>query len=483
MHVHNNLKSSASSKLFVLLLIGIIVVCITSFMWCYTQKLTLSREIAELRKESKLNVATILNLKQQQQNVPQTRDEKSQSQPQRISSSPSNLPRAVSQMKYRIVVFTYLRPDGLVRLLKSLQNSYYPQGSTIALTILVDFPKILNKKPHQQQLQEIEDERKTAARQETLEVVKNFKWNHGPLVVHRRQVNVGLKKNILESWYPPSSMASPLEHDNEVCLLLEDDIEVSPFWFDWAAAAVERYYFQPRESDPALARSVLGISLYRPIHDEQSHRTCIVDDNHNEPFLLQQPCSWGAIYFPEPWRAFRDWYDGFDASGEEPVVITERGEEPDANSWAKSSSWKKYLIRFMHERGWAMVYPNLPETLVYSTNHLMKGEHPTPNRKLFELPLLDLDHAKKIWPSKSDVVQAMVEQALIVGEANSDGNKKNKHLSLINPNEDLPELKRLKSFDVMFHEEKGGAEALLRPKKNLAAKNDGHYRHHAHGKK
>lgn len=53
----------------------------------------------------------------------------------------------------------------------------------------------------------------------------------------------------------------------------------------------------------ALDRSprLIGLSLYRPIHDELNSRGIHVANN-NDPFVFQSPCSWGAVYFPGPWR-------------------------------------------------------------------------------------------------------------------------------------------------------------------------------------
>lgn len=357
--------------------------------------------------------------------------------------------RAVHSVRYRVVVFTYLRPDGLRRILKSLAEARYPKAATVSLSILVDSPKKKQKGASAHDTSAANSQ----ARAETLDVVRNFHWPHGPLTIHRREVNVGLKKNILESWYPPAagSSADGGTGEEEMCALFEDDIEVSPFWFDWVTAAVDRYYF---EQSIEIKEKLLGISLYRPIHDELSRKGCVVDNNH-QPFLLQQPCSWGALYFPSAWRRFRDWYDEFEATSADPVVVTARGGEPDSNTWPRSSSWKKYLIKFMHEQGLAMVYPNLPASAVFATNHLMKGEHPLPNRKLFELPLLDEKGARQIW-----------------NDYRSDEGVNGKRL--IEP-DSLPSLEDLKKFDVMFdqHEAAGGDGNLLggylSPKQNAAA--------------
>ena len=65
--------------------------------------------------------------------------------------------------------------------------------------------------------------------------------------------------------------------------------------------AIQKYYFVS-DRNPKL----MGLSLYRPVHDELTEKFFTVDNN-NVPFAFQQPCSWGAVWFPGPWRYFRNW--------------------------------------------------------------------------------------------------------------------------------------------------------------------------------
>lgn len=314
--------------------------------------------------------------------------------------APTKPPRALPVVasadvaRYRLVVhvFTYCRLAGLERLLKSLAGADY-NGDTVALRVFIDHPK-KNAKP-----------RDTADHRTTLKFLDSLRWAHGPLTLHRRQANAGLKRSIIEAWYPASM--------DEAGAFFEDDIEVSPLWYVWATRALAEYAPPPpAPADDATAADdntearhghggaahrakpgskhagkLLGVSLFRPIHDELSGHGCVVANDFS-PFALQQPCSWGAVYLPGPWRRFRGWYD---AHASEPAELRDDNDpriDPSSNTWPSESSWKKYLIKLMYESGWFMVYPNLPGRMVLSTNHLMKGEHNLPPRKLFELPLL-----------------------------------------------------------------------------------------------
>jgi hypothetical protein len=333
--------------------------------------------------------------------------------------------KPLSPYHVHIVVFTQRRVTGLKRLLRSLSAALYG-GDDVSLTIFLDYPK---KAEHLKSR-----DAKGADTQATRKFVAEFKWPHGRLSVHRRLANAGLKRTIMEAWFPPGA-------DDEVAAFFEDDIEVSPYWYLWSAAALNKYaYPHAGEVDEKL----LGISLFRPIHDELSGRSCAVKNDY-KAFALQQPCSWGSLFLPKPWRAFRDWYDEFTIEGDmDPTVVTSDGGEPSSNTWARQSSWKKYLIKTMYDRGWYMVYPNPPGNTVLATNHLMDGEHPLPKRKLFELPLLQSDKALDIF----------------IGEAAAE---RVRHASSASPADfegTLPEWSDMWVYDVMFRRVDNRAKLL-----------------------
>lgn len=270
-------------------------------------------------------------------------------------------------------VFTYNRLEGLVRLLRSLEASDYLGRTDIALALFVDF----TKNP---------DKATPAERQAVLAFVdRNVSglWSHGPLRVHRRDINVGLKRSIMEAWYPVA--------DHETAAFFEDDIEVSPLWFRWASLTITAHgptrANSGRGETSRVDPKLLGVSLFRPIFDELSGRDVRLDTNF-DPFVLQQPCSWGAVYFARPWRRFRNWYE--ENRREEPVLEDPQDPSinPSSNTWDAKSSWKKYLIKLMYLQGWFMVYPNFPNQESLSKNHLMAGEHPLPPKKKFKLPLV-----------------------------------------------------------------------------------------------
>jgi hypothetical protein len=137
---------------------------------------------------------------------------------------------------------------------------------------------------------------------------------------------------IMTSWKPRS--------DDEYALFFEDDIQVSPLYFQYTHWCIHQVLRQGRED-------IIGCSLYTPRLDEISPTN---DPQHpplwdaqrvvgvNESvFLFQLPCSWGAVYKSKNWMVFMAYYDKRKDSGQS--VADGVPEMLRSNSWAHS--WKK----------------------------------------------------------------------------------------------------------------------------------------------
>lgn len=113
------------------------------------------------------------------------------------------------------------------------------------------------------------------------------------------------------------------------------------------------------------------------------------------PYLSQTPCSWGALYFPSPWREFHD-YLSLRLSQVALPIHSMIVPGVRSNKWSKS--WKKYFIELVYLRGYVMLYPNYADFVSLSTNHLEVGSHVKDEpegiyekkKRLFSLPLMHL---------------------------------------------------------------------------------------------
>ena len=136
------------------------------------------------------------------------------------------------------------------------------------------------------------------------------------------------------------------------------------------------------------------------------HAALQAADGRGALFLQQLPCSWGALFFPQPWHAFHS-YMRRRMLDEAPAVIIPKSGEPSArclrteddasactstffrwiriltltltltltsaatNGW--KTSWKKFLIELSYLEGYVVLYPNFPNQSSFSTNHLEPG--------------------------------------------------------------------------------------------------------------
>jgi len=133
------------------------------------------------------------------------------------------------------------------------------------------------------------------------------------------------------------------------------------------------------------------------------HAALQAADGRGALFLQQLPCSWGALFFPQPWHAFHS-YMRRRMLDEAPAVIIPKSA---TNGW--KTSWKKFLIELSYLEGYVVLYPNFPNQSSFSTNHLEPGEHiASKANKLKHLPidftvplLTDFHSLRTLWADAS----------------------------------------------------------------------------------
>lgn len=275
-----------------------------------------------------------------------------------------------NKMKISVNIITQNRVNSLQRLLKSLQSAFY-LGDDISISFNID----------------------SKVDSDTLnEIGPNFQWPHGPKTIRRRIIQGGLIRAVSESWYPAS--------DDDFGLLLEDDIEVSPYYYLWIKYALLSYHYDPLVTLPELS----SISLYTPklveVVKERPRwnpHEYFAKIHPNTPYLHQLPCSWGAVFFPKQWREFYTYMNQrfTEDAKSNPVQIPKSR----TNGW--QASWKKFLIDMMYLRGYVTLYPNFPSQASFSTNHMEPGAHISAKDNVvrhdksdFEVPLMEVDFTK-----------------------------------------------------------------------------------------
>ncbi|CAE6441131.1 unnamed protein product [Rhizoctonia solani] len=296
--------------------------------------------------------------------------------------------RAWDKPAIELAVITHDRPWSLRRLLDSVKQAHY-FGDTVNVVI---------------NLEQTSD-------QETRQIAEEFTMEPtgGHVFVRHRIVYAGLMTAVVESWYP---------HGNHSYgVMLEDDVELSPLFYAWIKFCILRYRYGTPLRD---ASQLYGISLYQPKVAElhmQGRRPFSARDifamanikHPHTPYLSQVPCSWGAVYFPEHWREFRQYLS---LRLSEHVIPTTDIVVPNLRSNRWSRSWKKFFNEMVYLQGYVSLYPNYDYFVSLSTNHLEVGEHVPANidqekQRQYFLPLMQEPEVANRHPGKERGVKLL----------------------------------------------------------------------------
>ena len=135
-----------------------------------------------------------------------------------------------SKLKPAIVVVAFNRPDSLKRLLGSLKKGHYPDD--IKLIISIDHSP--DNSP-------------------VVDCANDFEWNAGEKEIIIHPENLGLRRHILS--------CGDLSYKYGSVIILEDDLFVSPFFYQYSLDALDFY----KDKD-----DIAGIGLFNYPHIERS---------------------------------------------------------------------------------------------------------------------------------------------------------------------------------------------------------------------
>lgn len=251
-----------------------------------------------------------------------------------------------------IIVVTYNRPRSLRRLLDSLVASHFRE--TVQLIISID----------------------GGGDGSCAEIAAALQWPHGGKEVIRHPVNLGLRKHILA--------CGSLTGQYDGAIILEDDLFVSPFFYDYVMAAADFY-----DDDDRIA----GISLYSHAYNETAQFPFIPNHDGSDVFFMQLASSWGQYWSKKQWEQYTQW-----TSTTDEIEVPLPG---NVQLWP-DSSWKKNFIRYMVSADRYFVYPRTSLT----TNFNEAGQHQVRREYFLQRPLVQapcnfrfigLDHSLAVY--------------------------------------------------------------------------------------
>lgn len=229
-------------------------------------------------------------------------------------------------MTIPIVIVAYKRTDTIKRLLASLSEAHY--AVVVPLIISID-------KSYTDEVEIFADA---------------YEWEYGPKIVIRHNVNLGLRKHILS--------IGEFTKEYDAVIVLEDDLIVSPCFYDYALATVSKY---------KDCENIAGISLYNfPFNNYLSLPFHPQKDEY-DAYMMQIAQSWGQIWLKNQWAEFIKWYkinfQEFEYEAHLPKNICQ---------WGKNS-WLKFHNKYCIEEDKYFVYPYVSLT----SNSGSAGTHST----------------------------------------------------------------------------------------------------------
>ncbi|OWY26123.1 hypothetical protein C7N43_36385 [Sphingobacteriales bacterium UPWRP_1] len=245
-----------------------------------------------------------------------------------------------------IVVPAYNRPACLQRLLQGIAAANYPHQETLPVPLVIS----IDHSPHNEQV---------------IAIAQGFEWRFGPKEVILQQQHLGLKQHILT--------CGQLTRQYGSIILLEDDLQVSPWYYHYAQRAIE--FYEPCEQ-------IAGISLYHYEIAENGFYPFIPLDDGSDVYFMQVASSWGQAWTARHWQYFEHWLN------QNPVFDQQNNLYPNYLRQWSEHSWKKYFIAYLIHSGRYFVFPRLSLTTNSGepgTNSITKG--------LFQVPLQQAQRA------------------------------------------------------------------------------------------
>lgn len=226
-----------------------------------------------------------------------------------------------------ITIVGYNRKDSLERVLTSVVNAQY-EYNNIKLIVSLDHS-------------DKEDE--------LVYMVNAFKnkWKHGSFELRTTKERLGLRKHILK--------CGDVAIECGAVIILEDDIIVSPYFYEYTVQSVN--YYKNNES-------VAGIALYSHKWNGYVGEFFEPLNNGADCYFGQFSVTWGQCWTARQWLAFKEWYN------ENQKLVPNANIPAHVHRWP-DTSWGKYFVHYIVEKNkyYLMPYVSL------ATNFADAGQH------------------------------------------------------------------------------------------------------------
>lgn len=239
--------------------------------------------------------------------------------------------------KVAVVVVGYNRLLSIQRLLFSLNESIY-NNIEVPLVISID----------------------ASGNKELYDFVRSYEWNYGEKYVIIREQKLGLKRHIFE--------CGDLTKYFKAVILLEDDLFVSPFFYNYVLKTIDYY-----QEDDAVA----CVGLYSYASNIYAALPFVPLQTEYDVYGIQATITWGECWNERMWQGFRTWL-----SHSEPI----RWDTLDIPDGVKNfkRAWSKYFTAYLSVTDRYVIAPYKS----FTTNFSEAGEHRSMADNCVQVPIV-----------------------------------------------------------------------------------------------
>ena len=213
------------------------------------------------------------------------------------------------QGKITIVVVGYNRADAMERVLRSLSRAQYDY-TDIRLVVSIDH----------------------SGNEEVVHTAEAFEWKYGEKEVIYRPERLGLRKHIIS--------CGDMTEKYDTVMILEDDIYVSPDFYNYAMQMLEKYGDHPQ---------IAGIALNTKRELLESVYPFFPLRTGYDIYFQQFATSWGQVWNRRMWTGFKKWYEEHQTLPFHRDVLPQIQNYPD-------TSWAKFYQTYIVDQGKYFVY-------------------------------------------------------------------------------------------------------------------------------
>lgn len=277
----------------------------------------------------------------------------------------------------RLIVITMDRAKSLTRLLKSLAAANYGED-IVDLDIWIDRPQD-----------------GSLVSSDIVAISRNLSWKQGTKTIHKRTVNAGLYQQWIYTWNITSETT-------EFAVILEDDLEVSPSFYQWLLVARAAYAQDPEVAAFTLQRSTLRPRQRRGI---ASGPLRIAKEHHVFKYRLLG--TWGFAPQRDHWIEFRKWFEANRAQDVKPyvdgLITTEWYKKQEKNGFAPNM-WSQWWIKFADEKNYFTLTGHLPDGTTLAANWRESGLHYSKNEPKADFPVFQGSDDQFVMPDNPILV-------------------------------------------------------------------------------